>query len=146
MKDDLAELALALMALAVGGAAEELLPRCCGIGFPVLLAATVFFARSRGAAVRLAFAAAAGVFEDALSGLPVGTSAVFFMLVAFLARHAAVAWALVAYPLYEVWLAAWTLRTGAFASRFAASLLLGAACALGVGLLFSWAERRAALR
>ena len=43
MKSNVVQLVLALMALVLGGAAEELLPKVAGIGFPVLLAAALFF-------------------------------------------------------------------------------------------------------
>ena len=87
MKSNVVQLVLALMALVLGGAAEELLPKVAGIGFPVLLAAALFFAVRRGTAEAVVFALAAGALEDALSALPPGTSPVFFLAAIALARR-----------------------------------------------------------
>ena len=70
MKSDFVQFVIALLVLAFGGAVEELAPKVLGVGVPVLLIASVFFATRRTPFVALLFALAAGAVEDSLSGLP----------------------------------------------------------------------------
>ncbi len=80
---------LAAFAIAVCCAAEELLPKVAGQGFPALLCATLWFALMRADAAgkegvrpvrvpEMLFAVAAGSAEDAVSLLPPATCATFF--------------------------------------------------------------------
>ena len=85
MKSDFAKIVYCAAILAAGCAAEELLPKFLGAGFPVLLAATVFLSARSGIFAAVAFAIAAGAAEDAVSSLPVATSACFFTLAALFA-------------------------------------------------------------
>ena len=147
MKSDFIQLVLALQALVVGGAAEELLPKVAGVGFPLLMASSVFMAMRLRAAETVMFAVAAGAFEDSLSGLPPATSASFFLAVAALAR-----WSefprgalVLAYPVYQWWLWAWTGGAyGGLFNRLLLALPLGLASAVAAWAALAWAERRAA--
>ena len=60
MKSDFAKIVYCAAILAAGCAAEELLPKFLGAGFPVLLAATVFLSARSGIFAAVAFAIAAG--------------------------------------------------------------------------------------
>ena len=44
MKSDIVQIVLALLVLVIGGSAEDILPKIAGVGFPVLMSATVFIA------------------------------------------------------------------------------------------------------
>ena len=91
MKTDFIKLVLALIVLVIGGAAEEILPKVAGVGWPVLMASSLFFAMRRGVPEMVMFAIAAGAFEDALCSLPAATSSSFFLAAAALIKggHAA---------------------------------------------------------
>ena len=86
MRTEAVQFVFALLALAFGSAAECLLPKALGVGFPALLAATAFFAPRRGVLPAVCFALVAGAAEDALSGLPFTVSAAFFTMTAAAAR------------------------------------------------------------
>lgn len=148
VKNDLVQFVLALLALVIGGAAEELLPKAAGVGFPVLLAATVYFARRRRTAEAVIFAVAAGALEDALCSLPAVTGPSFFLVVTALARWTAFpagSWALV-YPAYQLWLGLWVAEASVRVfGRLIVSLPVGAAAMAGVWTLLAWAERKAAV-
>lgn len=148
MKNDLVQLVLALLALVIGGAAEELLPKIAGTGFPVLMAASVYFATRRRAADAVAFALAAGALEDALGGLPPATSPSFFLAATALARWSAFPRGafILAYPVYRMWLGLWT--AGAAGGMFGSVLVAvpaGVTTAFAVWALLGWAERKAAV-
>ena len=86
MKNSLVHLAFAVLVLFVGAAVEELLPKCGGVGVPVLLTA-VFFNATRGRlSYVVSFALAAGALEDALGALPPAASVSFFLLAALFQR------------------------------------------------------------
>lgn len=148
MKSDFIQYVAALVALVLAGACEELLPKPFGVGFPVLLACVQFGACRRPAAVALAFALAAGAFEDALSSLPAMASVGYFAAVTALARWARlpVGCSALTYPGYQLWLWVWT--GGAFAEAWMRALV-----ALPLGLVTAFAawpflrllERKAAL-
>ena len=148
MGNSLLHLVYCVLLLVVGGAAEDLLPRVLGVGFPVLLAAALHVARRGTAFESAAFAVAAGAFEDALGGLPTAASASYFLLAAWAARRvwfpdAAAAFA---YPCYFVWLWAWTGTVGGeIFGRLLASFPVGLATSSAVEFVCSWAERGAAL-
>jgi len=148
MKNDFARIVYCIAILAAGCAAEELLPKFLGVGFPILLAATIFFSSRSGVFAAVAFAIAAGAAEDAVSSLPVATSACFFTLAALFAnsvRYLAAA-ALLAYPLYQLWLWIWLPGVGAGVfARVVVAAPLGAVAAAAVFALMRSVERRAAI-
>lgn len=149
MKADIVQLVFALIVLVVGAAAEELLPKFWGVGFPVLLTATLFAAvRRRRPMPGLFFSFAAGAMEDSLAGLPPPTSLVFFFLFALLARTRRYNWPSlgVAYVLYQIWLWIWVPNgvSGLWGRLFAATLL-SLASALVVIPVLKILERSAAL-
>ena len=80
VKNEVIQLVIALMALCIGGAAEELLPKIAGVGFPFLMASSVFMAMSLHTSATVMFAVAAGAIEEAPAFslpsplLPVGVS------------------------------------------------------------------------
>lgn len=150
MKNDLASLAFALLALVFGGALEEVLPHFVGVGLPVLLMAVLFVAPRRRVAPALVFAIAAGGCEDALSGLPFAASVSFFAACALAARTKRLAYAAMtfAHPLYEAWLWIWRgaadADAGVFA-RMAVSVPVGLVTAPAVAAVLLWLEGRAAI-
>lgn len=153
MKSDFVHLVFAFLVLVVGGALEELLPKVCGVGAPVLMMATVFIASRRPLAVALLFAVAAGAMEDALCSRTPGLGG---HLALFLALAAAVGKA----RARPVWLVL-TLdpccqllffadrffdgRAGEVCLRFLAAIPVGAATAAATWGALLALERRAAL-
>ena len=139
---------LALMVLVFGAAAEELLPKALGVGFPVLLASLPVIAMRPPTALSVIFALAAGAVEDSLSGLPFMTSASYFLLVVALVKwsHLPAAVAAVAFPAYQAWLCLWV--TGLQGSVFGRILLAIPFGMLAYGVvapLLAAVERRAAV-
>lgn len=148
MKTEIVQIAAAALVLVFGGAAEELLPKVLGVGFPVLLAATLLVAARRPAPPALLFAVAAGAMEDALCGLPAATSVGFFTLAAVAGRVPVLRLpALVlAYPLFQAWLWLWLpALNGSVFNRLLLALPLGALTAGGTLLALAWLERKAVL-
>ena len=86
MKKDLVQLVYSIFVLVVSCAAEELLPPVFGVGVPVLLSASVYFALNRTPVVGLLFALAAGAAEDSLSSLPLAASLSCFVVACALLR------------------------------------------------------------
>ncbi len=148
MKSDFVQFVFALLVLIFGGAAEELMPKFLGVGFPFLLMATIFLAPRRTILAAVLFAVAAGSFEDALSSLPFATSVAFFTCAALLVRTAHLSYMAMAvvHPIYQMWLWLWRPETesGIF-GRFLVSILTGPLAAVAVVLLLVWLERRAAI-
>lgn len=149
MKRNAVELAVALLALVAGGAAEEILPRAFFAGAPVLMSAAAYFASRRGPLPGILFAVAAGAFEDALGGLPWATSVSFFVALAALIKsfRLHVACAAPAYAAYQVWLWIWlgsSLAGNVFA-RALAALPVGAATLGATVLVLAWVDRKAAV-
>ena len=148
MRNELVQMAIALGALVFGGAAEELLPKFRGVGFPVLLMASIFIASRRGPRQMFMFAAAAGAFEDALSSLPYAASMTFFCMAAVFVKtmEAERSAYVFAYPLYELWLRVWSadLAGGVF-GRFLVSIPVGLATALAVSAALRSIDRRGAV-
>ena len=147
MKSEAVQFLSALIALVVAGAAEDLLPKVAGVGFPVLMAASVFMAMRRSAPAGVMFALAAGAVEDALSGLPPATSSSFFLAVAALARwsdfpHGAL---VMAYPVYQVWVWMWMAGlNGSVFGRAIVAVPAGLVTALATWTALAWMERGAA--
>ncbi len=148
MKKDFVELAIGLMALIVGGAAEELLPKFAGVGLPFLLMATLYLAMRRRPAGFFIFAVASGAMEDSLCSLPFATSIAFFTLAAAFLHwaHLERCTFAFAFPAYQLWLRMWTgsLHGGVFA-RFLVSIPAGAVAAGIAYLALTWLDRKGAL-
>lgn len=148
MNKDLPHLAIGLLALVFGGAAEELLPKIAGVGFPFLLMASIYMAANRAPWPMFLFAAAAGALEDGLSSLPFAASIAFFSLVAaFLYWTDLVRCTFAfAFPAYQLWLRMWTggLDGGVFA-RLLLSIPVGAATAAATWQILQWLDRKGAV-
>jgi len=132
----------------LGCAAEEMLPKPFGVGFPVLLAAVQFFASRRPLPAALIFAAAAGAVEDALSSLPAMTSVGYFSATALLVRRTGFPRLAIAmtYPAYQLWLRLWVpgIGGGVF-HRTLVALPLGVATAVAVAWLLFAAQKKGAI-
>jgi len=142
------QLVLYAVALVVGGAVEELLPKCFGVGFPVLLAFAVSVAARKSAVALVLVALAAGAFEDALSSLPTMASPCFFLAVAaavWRTRFAKSA-LILSYPLYQVWLKLVVPGLDdSLVLRFLMAVPVAALMAFSAVPLFAWLERKAAV-
>ena len=148
VKNSFQYLAFSLLVIVVGAAAEELLPKFFGVGFPVLLAAAAFTALRRPAVVAALFAVAAGGTSDALSSLPPMTGAGFLLLLVLLVQALPFPWllAFLVYPVYQVWLAVWSSAIGGeIYMRVLLSIPVGAVTALVVSAVLAWCERKAAV-
>jgi len=149
VKNSLLQLAFGLAVLILGAAAEELLPKVLGVGFPVVLASVPVLAAGRGSILtRLVLAVVAGALEDALSGLPVMTSVSYFLAVTFLVDRLDCSRILVplAYPCYQLWLAVWSDVTGGGVfTRLFLSVPVGAVTAMAAGWLIAKARKGAAV-
>ena len=102
VKTDLVKILAAFTGLLALAAAQDLAPVAFGAKPPLLLV----FGCIAGAPV----AVAAGLFADALGGLPFGCSAVFFLAAALLSRFLksfAFLVAILSAALYQVWLGIW---------------------------------------
>ena len=102
MKADLSRLCAALLGLVVCAAAQDLAPTLFGAKPPLLL---LF-----GCLAGIPTAIGAGLFTDALGGLPFGCSALFFLAVALFVRFvrpAALVGVMLAAGLYQFWIALW---------------------------------------
>lgn len=149
MKDNLLQLLFWLLVLVVGAGCEELLPKFLGVGFPILLIAVQLAACGRmPVSLALVVAVAAGALEDALSSLPVMTTASYLLIVVAFVRgfgfpRAAVA---LTYPCYQLWLSIWVggLGGGVF-GRLLLSLPIGLVTAAAVGFLVFWLGGKAAI-
>ena len=147
MRNDFLSLLFAVVVLFVGAGAEEMLPKFLGVGVPALLAASLVMSVRRPVEAVL-FAIAAGAVEDALSSLPAMTSVSFFLSAVGLVRRAPLpkVAAILVYPAYQVWLAAWTGGVGGSVfGRALVALPLGAATVFAAEWLILLAERRAAI-
>ncbi len=137
-----------LIVLCVGGAAEELLPKIACVGFPFLLSAVLFVSLRQSAVSSVIFAISAGAFEDSLSSLPLMTSVSFFLVAAVFVRRVGMPYvaAVFAYPVFQVWLSAWTGGLGASVFlRILLALPIGALTAAVTWCVLIAAERRAAI-
>ena len=146
-KAEWVEFAIAAGALALGAAAEEMLPKFSGVGFPLLMMACVYFATRRGIWPMFMFAAAAGAAEDSLCGLPFATSIAFFAMAAAFVRTMDSEWvAFALFPLYQLWVRMWCegLHGGVF-SRFLVSIPVGVVTAFAVRQILGWLDRKGAV-
>ena len=143
----LVQFVFVVFALVLGAALEELLPEILGVGVPVLMASATFMALHRSESLGLSFAVLAGAVEDTLSALPPMTSVSYFLALALLARALGRSRGLMvlAYPLYQIWLAVWLpgIGGGVFA-RVLLSCPIGFATAWAVDLALTWFSRKAA--
>ena len=148
MRNSFLQLVFGALVLMLGSAAEELLPKVLGVGFPVLLVAVQFCAVRRSLPVALIFAVAAGAAEDALSSLPAMTSVSYFAGTALLMRWADLprVATLLTYPAYQLWLRLWVpgLGGGVF-NRTLAALPAGVVTAFAVVWALAAAERKGAI-
>lgn len=149
MKKEIVELVIALVALFVGGAAEELVPKAYGVGFPVLLSATAYMSVRRTPLSGIVFAVAAGAAEDALSGLPPMTSIAWFVAVASLMRGFKLPLPAAAFAFcgYQLWLWAWLggELQGHLAARLLAALFAGALALAATSAVLWWLDRKGAV-
>lgn len=102
MRTEVVKICAAAMALVVLATAQDLSPLALGAKPPLLLV----FGCIAGAPVAIG----AGLFTDALSGLPFGCSAVFFFGVALLVRFIkpfAFLTTIISAALYQTWIAMW---------------------------------------
>lgn len=148
VKSEVVQFVFCLLVIVLGGAAEELLPKFLGVGFPILLSSVVLLTSRRTIPFLVLFSIAAGAFEDALSGLPMATSACFFLMCAAVSRIPVVpreAFAL-AYPAYQLWLNVWDsgLSGGVF-TRLLLALPIGILTMSAARFILAWAERKAAV-
>ena len=134
----------AVLTLVLGAAAEELLPKPLGVGFPVLLAAVQFWAMSGFPLSMALYALAAGAVEDSLSSLPVMTSASYFLAVAAVVRWSELPRGAIVltYPIYQIWLWIWipSLQGNAF-HRILMALPVGLAAAFAVWAVLAAVKR-----
>lgn len=148
VKSEIVQFVFCLLVIVLGGAAEELLPKYLGVGFPILLAAVVSLAARRSIPFLVLFSVAAGAFEDALSGLPMVTSASFFLACAALSRIPVIPREVffLAYPFYQLWLNLWDsgLNGGIF-GRMLIALPVGILTMVAMRFVLQWAERKAAV-
>lgn len=149
VKSEIVQFIFYLILLVFGGAAEEMLPKFIGVGFPILLAMVLVVAARRTVPVMVIFACAAGAMEDSLSGLPVATSASFFLASATLIRFPNFPRGplmVLAYPFYQLWLNVWdsNLNGGVF-NRVLLALPMGIVVIVVMALMMKWAERKVAM-
>ena len=148
MISELSRLVPAVFVLVFGAAAEELLPKFFGVGFPVLLVSVPFLIARCTKAEGLAFAVAAGAMEEALSSLPPMSGVSFFLAVAVFVRRFGypVMSSGFAYPVYQVWLSVWCARIGGGVfGRILLAFPIGCLTAAAVGAAVDWLCRKAAL-
>lgn len=148
MISEFVQIALAALVLVLGASAEELLPKFFGVGFPVLLASVPFVSVHRGRPAALAFAAAAGATEEALSGLPPMSGVSFFLALAVLSRRSGFSGTLatLAFPVYQVWLSIWLVGIGGGVfGRILLAFPIGFLTMLAVGVAVNWLCRKAAV-
>jgi hypothetical protein len=103
VRANLVKVCAVLLGLVVCAAAQDLSPTFLGAKPPFLL---VF-----GCFAGIPAAVGAGLFTDALGGLPFGCSAVFYALSALLARllrNMAIAVVFLAATVYQLWVALWS--------------------------------------
>ena len=148
VRNNIAQMLMALVALILCGAAEDLLPKICGVGFPCLLTAAIWGAANRKPLAAAIFALAAGSMEDALSALPFVSSAGFFILAAMVTRllKLRVVFTVLFYAVYQLWLWLWigALAGGIF-MRLCLAIPIALATVLVEEALLNHLARKAAL-
>ena len=144
MKGSVVQFAFIVLALAVGGALEDMLPAFGSVGTPVLLGAALFFALKTRTPVWMIAAVAAGALEEAVASLPPATAIVFFAAVAAAVRffREPLVWIVAAYPAYQVWLGLVAEGSGAI-SRVLLAFPVGVVSLAAVTALLSLAWRKA---
>ena len=143
MANSFTVLVMLVLTLVLGAGAETLLPKSLGVGFPVLMSAV-----RRSAVAATLFAIAAGAMEDALSSLPMATSASFYLALAAFSRWSGMAGvaAVLSYPAYRLWLFVWMGGSGGgIFTHVLVAIPMGVVTACAVGLVLGWAEGKAAL-
>lgn len=148
MKNKGIRFVLALLTLIIGAALEDLLPKGLYVGFPVLLAASVYFAIGASIVQAVVFALVAGAAEDSLSSLPFLTSVSFFLLTVTLIHMTEMPYVIapLVYPVYQIWLCMWvTDLSGSIFSRVLASIPIGIVTMALTALALMCMERRAAV-
>ena len=148
MANSFTVLVMLVLTLVLGAGAETLLPKFLGVGFPVLMSAVQFAAVRRSAVAATLFAIAAGAMEDALSSLPMATSASFYLALAAFSRWSGMAGvaAVLSYPAYRLWLFVWMGGSGGgIFTHVLVAIPMGVVTACAVGLVLGWAEGKAAL-
>lgn len=147
MRSDTVRYVLALIALVVASALEELFPKVLSVGFPFLMGATVYYAVRAPSILCMLFALAAGGAEDSLSSLPFLTGPSFFILIAALIRITQLPYVVapLAFPIFQLWLNIWIPDLdGSIFIRGLLALPLGAASIGAAAYLLDRSERRAA--
>ena len=148
MINSIVQIVFAVMALVLGAAFEELLPKFFGVGVPILLTVVLFISVRRTGSFALVFAVAAGVLEDSLSLLPPMTSVSAFLTAAILVRRLGWSWPFLAlmYPCYQVWLSVWVVGIGGeIFERVLFSCPIGLTTAFVVEMALDWLCRKAAV-
>ena len=148
MRNNVARLLFSVVVWVIFVALEDMLPKVFGVGVPLLLAAAQFHAVRRSVPAMGAFAVAAGAAEDAISSLPLLTSASYFLAVSLIARRMNIPRVaiLFSYPLYQIWLTVWVSDLyGSVFSRVLVSLPVGAAVMFSAWAVLAWMERRCAV-
>ena len=148
MINSIVQIVFAVMALVLGAALEELLPKFFGVGVPILLTVVLFMSVRRTGSFALVFAVAAGALEDALSSLPPMTSVSAFLTVAILVRRFGRSWPFLslAYPCYQIWLSVWVVDIGGeIFERVLLSCPIGLTTAFVVETALDWLCRKAAV-
>ena len=137
-----------LLTLVIGGALETVFPKPLGVGIPVLLVAAQFMASRQTTMSMALFAIAAGAVEDALSSLPVMTSASYFLVVAMLTRWSGLprGTTVLTYPLYQLWLRIWVSGLqGNIFHRILVAVPIGLATAFAVSAALTWLSGKVAI-
>jgi len=146
--DNASRIVLSVLVLVFGAAFEDLLPRFCGVGFPVLLTVVQFVAPRRSLRAVVLMALAAGAAEESLSSLEPMTCVSYFLAAALVSRHFGfpLLMAILTYPCLQVWLAVWTpgMGGGVF-NRIVLSVPVGMVTAFVTGAVVDWLGRKAAI-
>jgi len=148
VNDNFRQFVFGFVALVIGAAAEEILPKFLGVGFPIVLTAVQALAAVVTLPMAIVLAVVAGALEDALSSLPVMASVSYFILVSLSVRGVGLPRlsALLTYPCYQLWLAVWTNGPGGgIFSRLLLSLPIGGLTACVVGTLVVWMAGKGAV-
>ncbi len=116
MKGNVVQFVFIVLSLAIGAALEDMLPSVASVGFPVLLGISLFCAMTTRSPVWILVALSSGAMEEAIASLPPATAIVFFIASALAVRffREPLAWAVVTYPAYQVWLGIILGGSGAF--------------------------------
>ncbi|MGN0833397.1 MAG: hypothetical protein ACI4RD_07085 [Kiritimatiellia bacterium] len=146
MRNDVLQLVFALPVLVLGAGCEELLPKCFGLGLPVLLTSVLFLATRTALPAAVLFAVAAGATEDAISALTPMTSVSYFLIAAAVVRWSGSPCGVAALACagYQLWLAVWLGGVNVF-SRILLAFPLGLLTACAVAGILAWAIRKAAI-